>query len=145
MKITKERITEVISHYGIGRGDVVALHSSLSSMGEVIGGAETVVDAFLETVGDRGTLLVPTFTFSLKMWADAFPAFNVTSTPSRCGKVLGSPSPASGSHPFQSPDSFRRIDWFLWQGKWSKTIINVLPWEKGPPIISYPKSADLSS
>jgi aminoglycoside 3-N-acetyltransferase len=39
------------------------VHSSLSSLGTVEGGADTVVDALLEVVGQGGTLVVPTFTF----------------------------------------------------------------------------------
>ncbi len=42
-------------------GDVVFMHSSLSSFGYVEGGAETVVQAFLEVLGPEGTLAVPTF------------------------------------------------------------------------------------
>ena len=38
------------------------LHSSLSSVGRVEGGAETVVEAFLDAMGPEGTLLTPAFT-----------------------------------------------------------------------------------
>jgi aminoglycoside 3-N-acetyltransferase len=40
---------------------VVQVHSSLSRLGYVEGGAETAVDALLETVGPEGTVMVPTF------------------------------------------------------------------------------------
>ena len=40
------------------------MHSSLSSIGYVEGGADAVVDAFLDVLGSTGTLVVPTFTFS---------------------------------------------------------------------------------
>lgn len=46
---------------GLGEGDTVLLHSSLSSLGEVEGGAEAVVEAFLSVLGATGTLVVPTF------------------------------------------------------------------------------------
>jgi len=36
------------------------VHSSLSSLGEVDGGADTVIDALLEALGPKGTLLMPT-------------------------------------------------------------------------------------
>jgi len=84
--ITKEQIIEAILQAGIHRGDVIALNSSLSSMGQVNGGAKTVVEAFVEVVGDRGTLLVPTFTYSLKQWSN-FPPFNPVMTPSLCGEI----------------------------------------------------------
>ena len=38
------------------------LHSSLRSLGTVEGGAETVVEAFLQAIGPKGTLLTPAFT-----------------------------------------------------------------------------------
>ncbi|HEX5421323.1 MAG TPA: AAC(3) family N-acetyltransferase [Gammaproteobacteria bacterium] len=44
---------------GIGPGSVVIVHASLSSLGWVIGGAQTVVEALLEAVGSRGTIVMP--------------------------------------------------------------------------------------
>ncbi len=46
---------------GLKRGDSVLVHSSLSSLGPVDDGAESVVAAFLHILGPSGTLLVPTF------------------------------------------------------------------------------------
>ena len=45
---------------GIAEGDTVMLHTSLSSMGTVVGGADAVVDGFLDAVGPTGTVAVPT-------------------------------------------------------------------------------------
>lgn len=45
---------------GINPGDTVLLHSSLSSIGWVCGGAEAVVQALLDVLGPDGTLVVPT-------------------------------------------------------------------------------------
>lgn len=47
---------------GLAEGDRVVVHSSLSSLGHVDGGADAVVDALLDTVGPDGTVAVPTFT-----------------------------------------------------------------------------------
>ncbi|MBN2456027.1 MAG: AAC(3) family N-acetyltransferase [Sedimentisphaerales bacterium] len=41
------------------------LHSSLSGLGPVKDGAQTVVDAFLEVVGSEGTVIFPAFTADL--------------------------------------------------------------------------------
>ena len=46
---------------GLTRGAVVFMHSSLSSIGAVDGGADAVVDAVLDALGTEGTLAVPTF------------------------------------------------------------------------------------
>ncbi len=66
--IDREQITGDLKALDIRTGDAVMMHSSLSALGFVDGGAETVVDALLETVGPEGTLLVPAFRDSV--WDD---------------------------------------------------------------------------
>jgi aminoglycoside 3-N-acetyltransferase len=46
---------------GVPRGGVVLVHSSLRSLGWVVGGAEAVVEALLTVLGPAGTLVVPSF------------------------------------------------------------------------------------
>ena len=60
----REQIAEALQTLGLGAGHIVFVHSSLSSIGYIEGGADAVVDAFLEVFGSTGTLVVPTFTFS---------------------------------------------------------------------------------
>jgi aminoglycoside N3'-acetyltransferase len=48
---------------GLRRGDVVEVHSSLSSLGWVEGGAATVVRALMEAVGSEGALVMPGYPF----------------------------------------------------------------------------------
>lgn len=62
MSIAREEIIDGLRALGLSAGDVVVVHSSLSNIGFVEGGAETVVEAFLELLGTEGTLVVPTFT-----------------------------------------------------------------------------------
>ena len=45
---------------GVSPGSVFIVHSSLSSLGYVTGGAHTVVLALLDVLGPEGTLVVPT-------------------------------------------------------------------------------------
>lgn len=59
--LTRGDIASGLRALGLGEGDTVLLHSSLSSLGQVAGGAESVVDACLEVVGQSGTLVVPIF------------------------------------------------------------------------------------
>lgn len=68
---------------GIEPGDEVVVHSSLSSLGWVEGGADAVVDALVEAVGDAGTVVVPTFTPNAGREA----GFDVAETPSETGAV----------------------------------------------------------
>ncbi|RJS85340.1 aminoglycoside N(3)-acetyltransferase [Candidatus Bathyarchaeota archaeon] len=64
-KVTKDDIMAGLRRVGLREGDVVFVHSSLSSFGYVVGGADTVIDALLETVGPDGTVVMPAFTWTL--------------------------------------------------------------------------------
>lgn len=46
---------------GVKAGDILLVHSSFKSLGEVEGGAETVIMGLLEALGEDGTLVFPTF------------------------------------------------------------------------------------
>ena len=59
--VNQVQIVNGLRELGLRSGDVVFVHSSLSSFGYVEGGAETVVKAFLEVLGSEGTLAVPIF------------------------------------------------------------------------------------
>jgi aminoglycoside 3-N-acetyltransferase len=50
---------------GLASGDTVLVHSSLSSIGYVVGGAHGLVLAMLNVIGTRGTLVVPTHSGNL--------------------------------------------------------------------------------
>ena len=63
VSVTKQAIRHALTAVGLATGDVVLVHSSLSAFGHVAGGADTVIDALLETVGPEGTVVVPTFTW----------------------------------------------------------------------------------
>ncbi len=60
--ITKDMFVESLKKIGIEKGDVLLVHSGLSYMGHIASGAETVLDALIEAVGDEGTILLPAFT-----------------------------------------------------------------------------------
>ena len=47
---------------GLNAGDTVLVHSSASSLGFVAGGPQAIVQAVLDVLGDKGTLVVPTHT-----------------------------------------------------------------------------------
>lgn len=64
LSIKKEDIVASLRKTGIKSGDLLIVHSGLSHLGHIEGGADTVIDAFLEVLGKNGTLLFPTFTSS---------------------------------------------------------------------------------
>ena len=78
--VCKEDIKFSLRLMGIEKGNILFVHSSLSSIGYVDGGADTVIDALLETVGEDGTIVMPTLTG----WHDHF---DPDLTPSGVGKI----------------------------------------------------------
>lgn len=79
------KICEGVLASGLRRGGTVLVHSSLSSMGHVPGGAETVILGLLEALGAEGTLLLPALSYR---YVDmARPVFDVRKTPSNVGAV----------------------------------------------------------
>ncbi|MCL2774602.1 MAG: AAC(3) family N-acetyltransferase [Oscillospiraceae bacterium] len=95
-------ITTIIANLrklGIVNGDILLVHSSLSSMGFVIGGYEAVVWALLQAVGEDGTLIMPSQTMQNsdptdyskpapieqhELWRRAMLPYNPLTTPT-CG------------------------------------------------------------
>jgi aminoglycoside 3-N-acetyltransferase len=59
---TRASLAGDLRRLGVESGDVVLVHSSLSSLGWVCGGAVAVVQALLDAVGPGGTVAVPTQT-----------------------------------------------------------------------------------
>ena len=57
--VTKEEIVSALGSVGLEKGSVVMVHTSLSKIGYVCGGAQTVIEALIETVGDEGTIMMP--------------------------------------------------------------------------------------
>ncbi len=63
--VTKKDIKAGLMGLGLKKGDTVGVHSSLSSFGHVEGGAETVIDALLETIGEEGNIVMSTHSANL--------------------------------------------------------------------------------
>lgn len=57
--VTLNRIIQDAVNLGIRENDTLLVHSSLSSIGWVCGGPQTVVQALLAAVGEGGTLVMP--------------------------------------------------------------------------------------
>jgi aminoglycoside 3-N-acetyltransferase len=82
---TRRQLTDGFRAAGLQGGDVVLVHSSLRKLGPVEGGADTVIDALLETVGPDGTLAMPTHTW--KVVNAEQPVFHQALTPSNVGAL----------------------------------------------------------
>ena len=57
----RKTIAEGLRSLGLKKGSIVLLHSSFLSLGQVKKGPPEVIKAFLDVLGDKGTLMVPAF------------------------------------------------------------------------------------
>lgn len=58
--VLKQDIINALKQAGVEPGQAIMVHTSLSSLGFVCGGAQTVIEALLECVGESGTIMMPT-------------------------------------------------------------------------------------
>jgi aminoglycoside 3-N-acetyltransferase len=87
-KTHKQDIVQGLRSLGLNQGDLVLVHSSLSSLGYVEGGADTVIDALLEVLGNDGTLLMPSFQAGLEFFIlQSVSVFDLRSSPSELGII----------------------------------------------------------
>ena len=64
--ITRKAIVRTLTKLGVRPGDILLAHSSLTRFGYVAGGPDAVIDAFLDVLGPKGTLVMPSFSFTRK-------------------------------------------------------------------------------
>jgi aminoglycoside 3-N-acetyltransferase len=79
--LSKKQLVADLRGLGIKKGMDLMVHSSLSALGPVRGGAPTVVEALLEVVGRSGTLLMPSFNHR------AAAVYNALTTPTTNGAI----------------------------------------------------------
>jgi aminoglycoside 3-N-acetyltransferase len=86
-EVTVAMLSDDLRRLGLDNGAVVLVHSSLSRLGNVKGGADAVIDSLLAAVGPAGTLLFPTLTGTERDSPDAPPMIDVRSTPCWTGRI----------------------------------------------------------
>ena len=79
--VSREQLISDLNALGLERGMDVMVHSSLSKVGHVIGGANAVVNALLAVIGKKGTLMMPSFNHGAAL------VFNSTTTPTTNGAI----------------------------------------------------------
>lgn len=57
MPATRRSLAADLRALGLARGDAVMVHAGLRSVGRIVGGPDTLIDALLDAVGPAGTLL----------------------------------------------------------------------------------------
>lgn len=80
---TKKELIDAIIKIGIKPTDTLLVHSSMKAIGEVDGGADTVLDAFIDYLSDDGLLIFPTHTW--EQINDEYNVFNPMTEPSCVG------------------------------------------------------------
>ena len=87
--ITEADIYEDLLSMGVNEGDRVMVHSTLSSIGPVDGGPETICKALMRAVGKSGTVMMPSFNFFNvnKYNPDKNKVYDPASTPTSNGAI----------------------------------------------------------
>lgn len=100
--ITGRRLRGDLAAIGVEPGTTLVVHSSLSALGWVEGGAPTVVRALLDAVGDDGTLAMPAATPHV---GEGLP-FDRRTTPTTMGAIAETfrnwPGSLRSEHPLES-------------------------------------------
>lgn len=58
--IIKQNIVDELQRIGLRKNDIVIVHTSMKGMGYICGGAQTIIEALMDVVGDGGTIVMPT-------------------------------------------------------------------------------------
>ena len=119
---TEAGLQRDLATIGVTQGTTLAVHSSLSAIGWVVGGAPTVVHALLSVLGKSGTLVMPAATphcADPATWSNPrlpeawladvrehLPVFDARTTPTALGAICESfrnwPSTLRSDHPVES-------------------------------------------
>ncbi len=63
--VTVDHVVADLRELGVERGDVLIVHTSLSSIGYVAGASQAVVEALMDAVTETGTLVMPTHSYHI--------------------------------------------------------------------------------
>lgn len=122
--VTRKRLVADLRALGVSAGRPLLVHASLSQIGQVKGGAETVIDALLEVLGPDGTLVTGAGTPENSTTSRAFhartagytreqldqlragmPAFNRRTTPTSVGAIAEALRTTPGARRSAHPQS----------------------------------------
>ena len=78
-------VNQAFRKLGLRSGMQLIVHSAFSAIGQVEGGAEGFCRQLLQTIGPKGTVLMPAFTFNLYSGKDVGQPFDIRNSPSCCG------------------------------------------------------------
>ena len=64
IKPTVNDIIRFLTELGLKKNDTVLIHSNIATLGKVENGLDGIFAALLDVIGNKGNLVVPTFSFS---------------------------------------------------------------------------------
>lgn len=85
MIYTKSDLKRQLQDMGLSGEERILVHSSMKSMGSVEGGADTVVDAFMEYFGEKGLFITPAHTW--KQMSEEYNVFDPACEPACVGII----------------------------------------------------------
>jgi aminoglycoside 3-N-acetyltransferase len=106
--LTRTQIEKDLQVLGVKRGHDLLVHSALSRIGPVEGGAETVIRALMAVIGPEATLIMPAYPMPASMyeWMSDPAPFCLKASPSRMGVLTEvfrkMPGVLRSSHPTHS-------------------------------------------
>lgn len=132
--VVKDDIVRALKKVGVCGGQTIMVHTSLSSLGFVCGGAQTVIEALIECVDDNGTIMMPAQSWKNldpeagvhweepKQWwqiiRDNWPAYNKEITPTNTMGAVAEmfrkwPGTMRSDHPARSVAAFGKYAEYL--------------------------------
>jgi aminoglycoside 3-N-acetyltransferase len=122
--VHKNGLVNAFQEAGLGQVRRLLLHSSLSSLGHVEGGADTVIAALIEALDPEATLVVPTFNYSLEDGV-----FDPVSIPSQTGAITEAlrkwPQAIRSLHPTYSVAAIGKNARELTRGHWKVEPVGI--------------------
>lgn len=87
--LTQTQLEQELRALGVAEGRDLLVHSALSKIGQIEGGAETVIRALIRVVGPDATIIMPAYPMPATMyeWMSDPAPFCVRSSPSRMGAL----------------------------------------------------------
>ena len=122
MAYTKADLKHDLAAMGLTGTETILIHSSMKSIGPVEGGADTVLDAWMEFFAE-GLLLLPTHTW--RFINEENRVFDVRRSPC-CVCILPElfrqrPGVLRSLHPPHSMAAYARERLRIWKGNWTQT------------------------
>jgi aminoglycoside 3-N-acetyltransferase len=131
--VTRQMIAEALRSIGLNQGDILAVHSSLSSLGFVQGGAKAVISALQDALTPSGTLMMPAHTYSFPMWEK--PPYDAGLSASLVGKITDvfrrMPGVRRSIHPTHSVAAWGRLSEHLTRDTLNSPPVGIgSPWHR---------------